>query len=45
MLSTIVWASYLVIVASFAVLFLLRRRVFWLVATVLGLFGFLDVLL
>lgn len=44
-LSTIFWASYFVIVVSFAALFVLRRRVFWLVATVLGLFGFLDVLL
>ena len=44
-LSTIFWASYVVIVGSFAVLFLLRRRVFWMVATVLGLLGFLDVLL
>jgi hypothetical protein len=44
-LSTVVWVNYFVIIASFTLLFLLRRRVFWLVAAVLGLIGFLDVVL
>jgi hypothetical protein len=44
-LSTVVWVNYFVIIASFALLFLLRRRIFWLVAVILGLIGFLDVVL
>ena len=42
-LSLLFWASYLAVVVGCAVMFLLRRRVFWGVATVLGLIGFLDV--
>ncbi len=42
-LSMLFWASYLSVDVGCAVVFLLRRRVFWAVATVLGLIGFLDV--
>ena len=42
-LSMVFWASYLAAVAGCALMFLLRRRVFWAVATVVGLIGFLDV--
>ena len=44
-LSTVVWASYCVVVAGAGLLFLLRRRLFWLVGAVLGLLGFLDLVL
>jgi hypothetical protein len=41
-LSTVVLVNYVVVLAGLVAMFVLRRRVFWLVAAVLGVIGLVD---